>query len=223
VTRPLGSSRIGMGLAPFGGAGNAPRETGHAQLRDVLRLDANGLSNRQIGASLPVSKTTIRNGLRRAAAAGLAWPLPDELTDATLETRLFPPPPSTPGDERPQPDCPAIHRELKHPGVTPLLLWQEHRAAHPEGFSYSRFCELYTRWKGPQSPTMRQTHVAGAKLFVDYAGTTIDVVDAATGEVHACQLFVAALGASSFTYAEATRTQTLADWIGSHMGAQSER
>jgi transposase len=188
-------------------------------IRDVLRLDSGGLSNRQIGASLSVSKTTIRNCLRRAAAAGLSWPLPDELTDAMLEARLYPPPPSTPGDQRPQPDCAAIHRELKRPGVTLLLLWQEHRAAHPEGFSYSRFCELYTRWKGRLTPTMRQTHVAGEKLFVDYAGTTIDVVDAATGEVHACQLFVAALGASSFTYAEATRTQTLADWIGSHTRA----
>jgi transposase len=188
-------------------------------IRDVLRLDAGGLSNRQIGASLSVSKTTIRNCLRRAAAAGLVWPLPDELTDAMLEARLYPPPPSTPGDQRPQPDWPAIHRELKRPGVTLLLLWQEHRAAHPEGFSYSRFCERYTRWKGRLSPTMRQTHVAGEKLFVDYAGTAIDIVDAATGEVHACQLFVAALGASSFTYAEATRTQTLVDWIGSHVRA----
>lgn len=188
-------------------------------IRDVLRLDAGGLSNRQIAASLSVSKTTIRNCLRRAAAAGLVWPLPDDLTDAMLEVRLYPPPPSTPGDQRPQPDWAVIHRELKRPGVTLLLLWQEHRAQHPEGFSYSRFCERYTQWKGRLTPTMRQTHVAGEKLFVDYAGTTIDIVDAATGEVHACQLFVAALGASSFSYAEATRTQTLADWIGSHVRA----
>jgi transposase len=188
-------------------------------IREALRLAAGGLSNRQIGASLSVSKTTIRNCLRRATAAGLAWPLPDELTDAMLEARLYPPPPSTPGEERPQPDWAAVHRELKRPGVTLLLLWQEWRTQHPEGYSYSRFCEHYNRWKGRLSPVMRQTHVAGEKLFVDYAGTTIDVHDAATGEVHACQLFVAALGASSFTYAEATRTQTLADWIGSHTRA----
>lgn len=188
-------------------------------IRDALRLAAGGLSNRQIAASLSVSKTTIRNCLRRATAAGLAWPLPDELTDATLEARLYPPPASTPGDERPQPDWAVIHRELKRPGVTLQLLWQEHRAQASQGYSYSRFCELYTRWKGRLSPVMRQTHVAGEKLFVDYAGTTIDIHDAATGEVVACQLFVATLGASSYTYAEATRTQTLADWIGSHTRA----
>lgn len=188
-------------------------------IRDALRLAAGGLSNRQIAASLSVSKTTVRNCLRRATEAGIAWPLPDELTDAMLEGRLYPPPALAPSDERPRPDWALVHRELKRPGVTLQLLWQEHRAQAPGGYGYSRFCELYTRWKGRLSPTMRQIHVAGEKLFVDYAGTTIDIVDAATGEVHACQLFVAALGASSFTYAEATRTQTLTDWIGSHTRA----
>lgn len=188
-------------------------------IRDALRLAAGGMSNRQIAASLSVSKTTIRNCLGRAQAAGLAWPLPDDLSDAVLEARLYPPPASAQKENRPQPDWAAMHRELKRPGVTLQLLWQEHRAQAPDGYGYSRFCELYTRWKGRLSPTMRQTHVAGEKLFVDYAGTTIDVYDAGTGEVHACQLFVAALGASSFTYAEATRTQTLADWIGSHTRA----
>jgi transposase len=188
-------------------------------VREVLRLAAGGMSNRLIGASLSVSKTTVRNCLLRAEAAGLAWPLPDDVTDALLEARLYPPPASTPNGERPQPDWAQVHRELKRPGVTMLLLWQEYRAQHPDGYGYSRFCELYTRWKGRLSATMRQTHVAGEKLFVDYAGTTIDIVDAATGEVHACQLFVATLGASSFTYAEATRTQTLIDWIGSHTRA----
>ncbi len=103
--------------------------------------------------------------------------------------------------------------------MTLQLLWEEHRAAHPDGYGYSRFCELYRAWEGRLSPTMRQAHVAGEQLFVDYAGTTIEVVDGATGEVHACQLFVAALGASSYTYAEATWTQALADWIGSHTRA----
>jgi transposase len=93
-----------------------------------------------------------------------------------------------------------IHRELRRKGVTLQLVWEEYRAAHPEGYGRSWFCELYRAWEGRLSPTMRQAHVAGEKLFVDYAGTTIDIVDAKTGEVHACQLFVAALGASSLTY-----------------------
>jgi len=190
------------------------------KIRDVLRLEAGGMSKRQIAASLSVSKTTVRNCLRRAEAVGLAWPLSDELTDEVLEGRLYPPPPATASkDKRPLPDWAAIHRELKRPGVTLQLVWQEHRGAHPDGYGYSRFCELYKRWRGRLSPTMRQTHVAGEKLFVDYAGTTIDIFDAATGQLHACQLFVAALGASSYTYVEATWTQTLPDWIGSHTRA----
>jgi transposase len=189
------------------------------KLRDALRLTAAGLTTRQIGASLGIGGTTVVDYLGRARRAGLAWPLPDELTDEALEAKLYPPPVAVPKDQRPQPDWAAIHRELKRPGVTLQLIWQEHRAQHPHSYGYSRFCELYQRWKGRLSPTMRQTHVAGERLFVDYAGTTIDIFDAETGEVHACQLFVAALGASSLTYVEATRTQALADWIGSHTRA----
>ena len=112
-----------------------------------------------------------------------------------------------------------LHRELKRKGVTLQLVWEEHRAGHPDGFGYSRFCELYRAWEGRLSPTMRQTHVAGEKLFVDYAGTTMDVIDGTTGEVIKAQLFVAVHGASSYTFADATWTQTLPDWIGSHTRA----
>src|SRR5256886_4710445 len=97
------------------------------------------------------------------------------------------------------------------------LLWEEHRGAYVDGYGYSRFCELYRAWEGRLSPTMRQTHVAGERMFVDYAGTTMDVIDAATGEVLRAQLLVAVVGASNYTYAEATWTQGLADWIGSHV------
>ena len=189
------------------------------KLREVLRLDAAGLTSRQVGASLGIGGTTVVDYLARARRAGVAWPLPDDLDDTALEARLFPPPIAVPKSERPLPDWAALHRELKRPGVTLQLLWDEHRAANPKSYGYSRFCELYRAWEGRLSPTMRQHHVAGEKLFVDYAGATIDVIDAATGEVHACQLFVAALGASSLTYAEATRTQGLADWIGAHTRA----
>ena len=186
------------------------------KMRDVLRLSAGGLSKRKIAASLGISPTAAGDCIRRAQRAGLSWPLPEDLGDEALEARLYPPPLSVAKEQRPQPDWPATHRELKRPGVTLQLLWEEHRAAHPDGYGYSRYCELYQAWKGRLSPTMRQTHVAGERLFVDYAGTTIDIFDAATGEVRTAQLFVAALGASSYTWAEATWTQGLADWIGSH-------
>ena len=101
--------------------------------------------------------------------------------------------------------------------MTLQLLWEEHRAAHPEGYGYSRYCELYRAWECRLSPTMRQLHVAGERMFVDYAGTVLEVMDGATGEVHTCQLFVAVLGASNYTYVEATFTQRLIDWFGSHV------
>jgi transposase len=187
------------------------------KIRDVLRLSAGGMSKRKIAASLGISPTAAGDCLRRARAAGVGWPLPEDVSDEALEAHLYPPPPSVAKEQRPHPDWPTIHRELKRPGVTLQLLWGEHRAVHPDGFGYSRFCELYRAWEGRLSPTMRQTHVAGERMFVDYAGTTIDVVDAATGEVMRAQLFVAVLGACNYTYAEATWTQGLADWIGSHV------
>jgi transposase len=189
------------------------------KIRDVLRLSAAGLSKRKIAASVGISPTTAGDTLRRARRAGLAWPLPDDLDDIGLEARLYPPPPEVAGDQRPRPDWAVIHRELRRKGVTLQLLWEEHRAACPQGYGYSRFCELYRAWEGALSPTMRQTHVAGEKLFVDYAGTTLEVIDAGSGEIRQAQLFVAALGASNYTYAEATWTQGLADWIGSHTRA----
>ena len=122
-------------------------------------------------------------------------------------------------DRRSLPDWPVLHRELKRPGVTLSLLWEEYRAVHRDGYGYSRFCELYRAWKGGLAPTMRQSHVAGEKMFVDYAGATLEVIDGLTGEVRAAQIFVATLGASSYTYAEATWTQALPNWIGSHSRA----
>ena len=186
------------------------------KLRDVLRLNASGLSTRRIAASLAIGHGTVSDHLARARAADLAWPLPDDLSDEALEARLFPRPSETALDARPLPDWPTMHRELRRKGVTLQLLWIEYGKAHADGYGYSRFCDLYRAWERRLSPTMRQVHVAGEKLFVDYAGATIDIFDAETGAVHACQLFVAALGASSYTYAEATRTQSLADWIGAH-------
>ena len=187
------------------------------KIRDVLRLSAGGMSNRKIAASLGISPTAAGDCLRRARAAGLGWPLPEDISDEALESRLYPPPPSA-KDQRPQPDWPTIHRELHRPGVTLQLLWEEHRAVHPDGYGYSRFCELYRAWEGRLSPTMRQTHVAGEKLFVDYAGTTLD------GDRRHDRRGAAAHSCSSRCSAPATTPspklpgrKALADWIGSHM------
>ena len=189
------------------------------RIRDVLRLSAAGMSKRQIAASLGVSATAARESIQRARRAGLTWPLPDEASDEELERRLYPPPTAAAKNRRPQPDWAAIHRELRRPGVTLRLLWEEHRAVHSDGYGLSRFCELYRAWEARLSPTMRQNHVAGERMFVDYAGTPVTVIDASTGETRTAQLFVAVLGASSYVYAEATWTQGLFDWIGAHTRA----
>src|SRR6202049_5033224 len=189
------------------------------KIRDVLRLCAGGMSKRKIAASLAIGAAAAGDCVRRARRAGLSWPLAENLSDEARERLLYPPPLVPSKDRRSQPDWAAIHRELRRPGVTLQLLWEEHRGIHPDGYGYSRYCELYRAWEGRLSPTMRQQHVAGERMFVDYAGTTLEVVDGATGEVRVCQLFVAVLGASNYTYAEATFTQRLVDWIGSHVRA----
>ncbi len=188
------------------------------KIRNVLRLHADKLSRRRIAVSLNLGRTAVRDYIGRATRAGLGWPLPEDLSDEALERLLFPPPRghkrAAPPDRQPPPDWPVLHRELKRSGVTLSLLWEEYRAAHPEGYGYSRFCDLYRAWKGKLKPTMRQAHVAGEKMFVDYAGTTAEVIDPLTGEIREAQVFVATLGASSYSYAEATWTQSLPDWIG---------
>ena len=191
------------------------------KIRDVLRLSAEGLSTRQIAASLAIGRTTLRGYLDRAAELGLSWPLPPEMSDTDLERRLFEQVNQNTQRFAAQPGWADIHRELRRKGLTLSLLWEEYRSDHPEGYGYSRFCELYTWWEGKLSPVMRQRHPAGERLFVDYAGHTIDVIDPKTGEVRTAQLFVAMLGASNYTYAEATWTQSLPDWIASHVRAFS--
>src|SRR5271155_4969445 len=168
------------------------------KIRDVLRLGAGGMSKRQIAASLSIGQTAAGDCIRRARRAGLSWPLPEDLSDEALERLVYPSPPVTAHDRRPQPDWPTIHRKLRRPGVTLQLLWEEHRSTHADGYGYSRFCELYRAFEARLSPTMRQSHVAGERMFVDYAGTTLEVTDGTTGEVRVCQLFVAVLGASSY-------------------------
>jgi hypothetical protein len=151
--------------------------------------------------------------------------LPDDVTDTELEARLFASAGAGPGTRRghrrqAEPDWAAVHRELRRKHMTLSIVWEEYIAGEPGGYRYSRFCELYRAWEGRLSMTMRQSHAAGDKLFVDYAGDGVPVViDRRTGERRAAQIFVAVLGASSFTYAQATWTQGLADWISGHVGA----
>jgi len=187
------------------------------KIKEVLRLKwAKELSNRQIARICGIGRPTVAEYLRRAEAAGLTWPLPAGLDEAALERRLFPPPPALSARARGVPDWAVVHRELKRKGVTLFLLWQEYREAHPEGYQYSWFCEHYRAWQGKLDVVMRQDHRAGEKLFVDYASQTVPVVDRATGEIREAQIFVAVLGASNYTFAEATWSQGLPDWIASH-------
>ncbi len=190
-------------------------------LRELLRLrHCAGLRQAAISASLGLSQSSVSKYLKLAEIAGLSWPLPAEFDDDDrLEARLFPPLPDLPPDKRPKPDWAEVHRELRRQDVTLALLWEEYKGREPDGFSYSWFCDLYKEWAGRLKPTMRQVHLAGEKLFVDYAGRTMEVIDGTTGEVSTVQIFVAVLGASSYTYAEATYTQSLPDWIGSHARA----
>src|SRR6202790_507729 len=190
------------------------------QIREVLRLRlASELPQRAIAKSLGLSQGAVSGYLSRARAAGVSWPLPVDLDDEQLEALLFPPLPAIAADQRPLPDWAWVHRELRRPNVTLALLWEEYRAGALDGFGYSWFCDLYRGWAGRLKPTMRQTHIAGEKLFVDFAGRTGEVVDGLTGEIIPVQIFVAVLGASSFTYAEAVWSQKLPDWIAAHVRA----
>lgn len=167
-------------------------------IREVLRLKFDcGLSARKIAISTSVSRTTVGEYLQRFKLSGLHWPLPESLSETELEQRLFPTAPEVPHAQRPIPDFNHIHNELRRPGVTMFLLWQEYKLQYPQGFQYSWFCTHYRQWRGRVDLSMRQTHLAGDKLFVDYAGQTVGVVDRATGELRQAQIFVAVLGASS--------------------------
>lgn len=185
-------------------------------IREVLRLRWEAkLSHREIAISCRLGRSTVQEYLLRAKAAGLSWPIPEELDEERLEQLLFPPRAESPG-KRPLPDWPAMHQELRGKGVTLGLLWQEYRQSYPEGYGYSQFCSLYREWAGALDPVLRQNYIAGEKLLVDYCGQRVPVVDRRTGEVREAQIFVAVSGASNFTYVEATWSQGSADWINSH-------
>ena len=190
------------------------------KIRELLRLRwEQHLPQRVIAHSLRLSQASVSDYLNRARRAGLSWPLPEALDDTRLEALLFPPPPGVPSDQRPVPEWAVVHRDLRRPNMTLALLWEEYRATAPDGFGYSWFCDLYREWAGRLKPTLRQVHIAGERLFVDFAGYAMEVIDAASGEIQRAEIFVAVLGASSFIYAEATASQALPDWIGAHVNA----
>ncbi|PYT44939.1 MAG: IS21 family transposase [Acidobacteria bacterium] len=192
------------------------------KIREVLRLRFElRLGQRAIARACSISQSTVHEYLNRAAAAGVVWPLGEEWDEQRVEQALF-------GErtvvkrlpEQVLPDFPALHSQLQqHRHLTLQLAWEEYRQIHPEGYGYSRFCELYQRWRRKQDVVLRQVHKPGEKGFVDWAGATIPVHDPVTGEVWAAALFVMVLGASSYTYAEATRDQQLSAWISAHMHA----
>ena len=190
------------------------------KIREVFRLKFDcELSNRKIAKSFHIARSTVAEYLFRFQQAALSWPLPQDLDDVQLEQLLYPPPPAPFASVRPLPDCNYIHCELRKKGVTLSLLWQEYKEQNPHGYQYSQFCHLYRQWAAKIDPVMRQEHRAGEKMFVDYTGQTVPVYDLHTNQMREAQIFVAVLGASNYTYAEATWSQSLPDWIGSHSRA----
>ena len=194
------------------------------KIREVMRLRFElHLGYQQIGRSCSIAVSTVHKYLRRAEAAGLTWPLPDDWDETRVEAAVFPrsqpltkeqPPARTP------PDFTAMHEQLRsHRHLTLQLLWEEYREANPAGYRYSRFCELYQRWRSKLDVVLRQEHQAGEKMFVDWAGATLPVYDPRSGQSWQAPLFVAALGASSYTFAEATRDQQMESWLRAHVHA----
>jgi transposase len=189
------------------------------QIREILRQKWTlGRTHRQVAEALRVSLGTVSTVERRARAAGLNWDQVNTLSDEGLEARVYGPP-TPPTHQRAVPDCAYLHAERRKPGVTLELLHLEYLEQHPAGYRYTQFCEVYRRWLKRRGLSMRQVHPGGEKCFVDYAGKKPSIIDGATGEVIDVELFVAVLGASNYTYAEATRTQQVPDWLASHQRA----
>ncbi len=187
------------------------------KIKKVIKLNYDGVGNREIARRLNISAGSVSNYLTRAKAAGLIWPLGDNWSEDKIYSTLFPI--ENKKTTHPLPDYAKVHQELKRKGVTLMLLWYEYQEQNPGGYSYSRYCELYQTFIGKCNPSMRLTHHAGEKLFVDYSGLTVLWIDKATGESHKAQIFVAVLGASNYTFVEATADQCLLSWVQSHVHA----
>jgi transposase len=190
------------------------------KISEILRLKAAGMSMRDIAASTGASTTTVYEYLTRAEGAALSWPLPDGVDEDALQAKLFPRPSAEAASQRPAPDWREVHRELKRKRhVTVRLLWLEWKQANPDGWGYSQFCWHYQRWLGTQDVVMRLSYKAGERMFVDFSGDRMEVVDPQSGEVSSAEVFVSVLGASGLLYVEATRGQDLGSWLLAHAHA----
>ena len=189
------------------------------KIREILRLYHElKLGKKQIAKICSMSPSTVVEYIRKADTAGVSWPLPEDLDDTALEALLFPiEPPSL--TDRPLPVMAELRQELQSKGVTLMLLWQEYKERYPEGYQYSQFCDHYRRWTKTLDLSLRQEYLAGEKTFVDFAGKTIPITNRYTGEITDAEIFVAVLGASNYTYAEALESQNLPSWIGAHTRA----
>ena len=189
------------------------------KVSEVLRLfHMGGVSQNEIAGAVGLARSTVQKYIQRANDAGITWPLPEGMRAEKLDALLFPrpQPPAEPRKGKTLPDWDRIRHELGRKGVTLRLLWLEYRQENPDGYRYTRFCQLYRAWTGSKRVVMRFEHKAGEKIFVDYAGLTMDVIDPQTGVVSTAQIFVAALGASSYTFACAVPGQDIASWLSCH-------
>jgi transposase len=196
------------------------KELSMRKIREVLRLRLScNMGFREIARSCSISHTTVGQYLSRAEESGLTYEEIEKMDDGKLVVLLKKNSVSKDKESRPQPDWSWVHQELKKKGVTLQLLWEEYKEIHPDGYQISQFYEHYNRWKNKLDVTLRQTHKAGEKMFIDYAGQIVPVIDRSTGQIREAQLFVAVLGASNYTYAESTWGQGISDWIGCHVRA----
>jgi transposase len=191
------------------------------EVREVMRLHREGaVAMREIARMTGVARSTVRDMILRFERSGLAWPVPSEISDTELEMRLYGPAGVKPGRRKlPEPDWSVVAREMKRKHVTLQVLWEEYIAEHTDGYRYSRYCDLFRGWEGRLPLTMRQNHGGGEKLFIDYAGDKVPVIDRETGEVREAHIFVAVMGGSSLSFALATWTEQMGDWIEGHNAA----
>ncbi len=190
-------------------------------IKEVLRLNFEAkLSMRAIASSLKIALGSVSDYIKKAVSAGLTWPLPDDMDDQALEAIFYSKQTKSANTKLVKPDFPTMHEELKRKGVTKQLLWEEYKQIQGDsGYQYSQYCQHYRDWVNTLKRSMRQIHKAGEKLFIDYCGPTLPIINPETGEYRQAQIFVACWGASTYTYAEASWSQKKVDWIGAHVNA----